>query len=500
MSLSGDYRVEPKGLSCLALAGVLTGATMVLRPRHQVFLAPVEGIQVSLCSILLCCVLVLLKERPVLADFYSIDLVQVCYIFINAVCSAVALSIGGSTLALGSLSRTVRFTTVPIGFISLTGCLARLSTQSSLMTIVQLCSFCAALFALVRLKTKLPGEVDEPAQERKVEPVHTLGRIISSDNGNIKHSPDRVRRLSTALDPYLSRFQWSGAGLYITAIIAFLFLNFKPNRHNIPTPLLDSTFQPNSHVEVVISMYKEPTASVTSLISSLQHIPAIANATIHVYTKNEKANRTNLQLLTGAHKVTVLSNTGRESGTYLYHILHHWDALARHTLFVQAEVHNRAELLWRLEKYFDPLRTGMLDLGFRGHVYPCTGTDQWGWNDDSGVVSRVYNKVYRTPCHPFILSYKGQFLVSASRIRGIHKSVYKDLYQALQEQDSWAHSKPYIRGRADSISAPVFGYTLERLWGVIFQCSDIAAAWKCPSFLGRLWVMGVKTDCQCLDS
>jgi hypothetical protein len=116
----------------------------------------------------------------------------------------------------------------------------------------------------------------------------------------------------------------------------------------------------------------------------------------------------------------------------------------------------------------------MLDLGFRGHSYTCKDTDRWGWSDNSGIISYVYDSIYHAECSPFLLSYKGQFVMSASRIRGNSKDIYSYLHQALVDPASWAHQEPYLQGRPDAMSAPVLGYTVERLWNLLFQCSDVA--------------------------
>lgn len=112
----------------------------------------------------------------------------------------------------------------------------------------------------------------------------------------------------------------------------------------------------------------------------------------------------------------------------------------------------------------------------------------------------MYKAIYHRDCENFELTYKGQFVVSGRRIRGIDRGVYEGLHEALQDAGSWAHDGKYIDGQKDSLSAPVFGYTLERLWGILFQCSTLARSWQCPSEIGSMQVWEKRgAGCQCVD-
>ena len=90
-------------------------------------------------------------------------------------------------------------------------------------------------------------------------------------------------------------------------------------------------------------------------------------------------------------------------------------------------------------------------------------------------------------------------MVSAARIRGIDKSIYQDLWNAFADEKSWAHQDEFVRGRKDSMSAPLVGYTMERIWNLLFQCSDMDIAWKCPTLLSQWRIGGDVSDCQCFD-
>ncbi|KAH7349206.1 hypothetical protein BKA66DRAFT_516514 [Pyrenochaeta sp. MPI-SDFR-AT-0127] len=368
-----------------------------------------------------------------------------------------------------------------------TGCVSILLLQRSYTTFPQLAAFGGAIVTLSRLF----------AQQRALQlPQKHLCRHFSSllveetdeEDVGIPRSASRcvdaltehgLTSVQVSILPSTAWVHWIPAVTSIlVAWIVFVVINFVPappsnSQHQPPT--LDVTFQPRYTTEIVISMYNEPLPDVSSLLLSLKSVPSMSNAKIHHQI--------------GAQHVTKRPNVGREGETYLHHILSHWDSLARHTLFIQAGMHNRDQALSRIRSYFDPERTGMMSLG----------SDMWGWRESASIVSNIYERVYQKPCKPMLLSYKGQFIVSAGRIRGIDKSIYHDLHHALVDSHSWAHQEPYLQGRGDAMSAPAFGFTLERLWSTIFQCSRVETAWQCPSLFSKTKGRGKRTDCQCLD-
>lgn len=52
----------------------------------------------------------------------------------------------------------------------------------------------------------------------------------------------------------------------------------------------------------------------------------------------------------------------------------------------------------------------------------------------------------------------------------------------------------------DSPDNPYFGFTVERIWGLMLQCAtDRGVAVRCPSLLSGMSRGGNVGDCQCLD-
>lgn len=318
----------------------------------------------------------------------------------------------------------------------------------------------------------------------------------------------------TEVPPYTEhppRSPWSFRSLLITfvqvALIWMVFLIFNFQERYIPDipkaiTRLDTTYTAPTPTEIVISMYKERISDVADLIANLRGMDGLSDAQVSIYLKDADANAAHIQTLTKADKITTIPNVGREGETYLYHILNRWDKLAHQTFFLQADVHNPREFYPRIQQYYIPGRTGMLNLGWSGNICDCNHcTDQFQFFDRTNIFANTYAQINgnATVCDRVLLSYKGQFVVSAARIRGVPKSVYEELRDAFVNPDSWAHMEPFLEDRWESMSQPIFGYYLERMWNILFQCADTDVAWKCPTLLSGWRIGGSKADCQCFD-
>jgi len=278
---------------------------------------------------------------------------------------------------------------------------------------------------------------------------------------------------------------------------------------------LDTVYQPTTDLDIVISMYREPMVELTKTIDLITSVKTVAsrNARIYLYIKDQDADLDQMRASLSKYKLTItlLPNVGREGETYLSHILSQWDNLANHTMFLQAETHTPREILPRIRDYFYA-STGMLSLSFMGNTCDCNSnlcTDRF-WSDGSGLVQQTYLTANRlkecpTPDSKILLSYKGQFIASAARIRGVEKKVYADLQKLFVDENSYVHSKEYLSkaadltGTKDQMSAPVFGFSMERLWSSLMQCDDMEVARRCPSLLSGWRTGGSRRDCQCLD-
>lgn len=368
----------------------------------------------------------------------------------------------------------------------LAGCYSTLLTRRSYTNIYQLCCFWLAAMCFSSWSWTRVPQAGLPNT-----------RLAHSTHGRMRSSSWLV---SSPIKPFWKYL----AGVGIASVwIAYGVLNFTERQEAYKPTSLDGTYVASMAIEIVVSMYKEPIEDVAELIRNLKSMPALSDAYITIYVKDNKADSNRIMSQTQANQVITLPNIGREGETYLNHILNRWDSLAQQTIFLQAEIHNPREFYTRVRNYYLRGRTGYLDLGWVGTVCNCnTCSDRLFWTDETYFIPQTYAQVYgsSSTCSYVLLSYKGQFVASAARIRGIDRSIYQGLWQALVDDKSWAHQDAFLHGRPDELSAPDFGYTVERLWSMLFQCSSTDVAWKCPSLVSRWRIGGGVEDCQCFDT
>jgi hypothetical protein len=377
------------------------------------------------------------------------------------------------------------------------GCFSTLLLRRSYMNWWQLCFLVAAVLCLCG------KEIYDSIWNRSKHQSDIRGSYDM-----VSHSPKRRSEDSEESGFSEARTESQGykmrSSLVSVALImlwtAFASFNFGQRQYPQTDTLLDRAYKATVPLEIVVSMYKEKTDDVATLISKLQDMPQISDAHVTIYLKDGEADEEQVKQETNANEVIKLPNVGREAETYLNHILNRWDNLAERTVFLQADVHNPREFYPFVERYFSHNQTGFLNLGWAGNI--CNSADcgdKFGWHDETAFVPYLQNRIDTSPSENVLLSYKGQFVVTAARIRGIEKPIYNDLWQLLVNETSWTHQQTYLRGRKDSMSQPYFGYTMERIWNVLFQCSDMDVAWKCPSLLSGWRSGGSIADCQCFD-
>ncbi|PNS14492.1 hypothetical protein CAC42_3778 [Sphaceloma murrayae] len=339
----------------------------------------------------------------------------------------------------------------------------------------------------------------EPLQEDDPEdPTDSSGRMLLLQQNSVPRQTPRYLKALTVLT-------------ILTWVFSVYLAIFPGGPPSPPAALhLDKTYNPTSSLDIVISMYDEPLPSLTSTLTLLLSLTNISplSPRLFVYTKNYHADLEAIAHAIPASlpspSITLVPNTGREGHTYLHHILSHWDTLGNHTLFLQAATHNPRELGPRIRDFFGP-DTGMLPLGFAGYSCPCDAdvcSDRF-WEDASGIVRETYLKATRRETcasgERVLLSYKGQFVASAARIRGTDRALYEGLYGLFEDAGSWVHREPYLAGRTEEMSAPVFGFTMERMWAGLLQCGAEGVSTRCPSLLSGWRTGGDRGDCQCFD-
>lgn len=343
-----------------------------------------------------------------------------------------------------------------------------------------------------------------------------------SDTHQRAHSPGFDNTATRTLSAYNLCRKATGSFRILSALSIWLLFTcailFKPavpayDRFGADTPRM-----PLTDFDIVVAAYARPGIEIAHDLHDIISLETLHNRTISVYiydkgpetSQNERNIRQYLNDASALY-ISRLDNKGREGGTYLHHIVSRWNRLAGHTLFVQEQAHDFALLKQRIADYLVP-ETGFMPLSYEGKTWKhCEHLRAGTWTGITESISRVSSMINSSDaCQDALLTFRGQFLVSNARIRSNSEAMYAELLRGLNDAESWMHApallrSPWVDAESDSLEDPVFGYTLERLWGVIMRCSNKHSADRNPSLLGSyirsVWFeqkvpLG---DVQCLD-
>ena len=313
--------------------------------------------------------------------------------------------------------------------------------------------------------------------------------------------------------------------LVLLAVIGISWLLFtyttctlKPLPINISTPDLDTKYRPTVGLDIVVARYSQSATTVAQYVDSILEVPSLKQLKTRVFIYDKNSNTTEFQgniteEVVSQNKISVVSleNIGREGDTYLEHMVSRWDDLANHTLFMQDEPHDFSLVKRRIEDYFIA-ETGFLSLSYEGQVCrSCDSCHDQSWSPDPYFLWDLYTSaIAHQYCHDLVLTYRGQFIVSGARIRGNEKAMYESLLHDFRDSASRKHQfedieDPWKESEKDSLENPVFGFTLERMWGVLMQCSELRIGYWSPSllssYLRSAWLGGrfPLENVQCLD-
>lgn len=203
----------------------------------------------------------------------------------------------------------------------------------------------------------------------------------------------------------------------------------------------------NKTKQIIIAKYKENMAWTKGLINipyiiydkfdktSPHHLPNIPTFPVHMFEGIKHAK----------------TPTGRESHTYLYHIIKNYDNLADMNIFLQGQPQ---------EIYTDarsPLRV-LFETDFEGIDFlPLTGpliiADKKAYPLHTGLpLERVFNRLFLDPCPDyFAYGWGATFCVSKKYIHHKPLSFYEEMMQIVYEE-------------------ALSGYIYERLWPTILAC------------------------------
>ncbi|CZS94195.1 uncharacterized protein RAG0_04251 [Rhynchosporium agropyri] len=313
------------------------------------------------------------------------------------------------------------------------------------------------------------------------------------------------------------------------------------------TPTLDTVYgSPRFRsIDVVIAHSEgDSIASLSYLIAMFtsHNFIKFYNPRVIVYSKDssiemtEEAAKKIKGEFQGDFSIQILDNTGGVTATFLHHILSSWSTMTVQTVFLSTAtptISNSTVQLYRnrLADYFVimgfPLpdavpKTGFLNLGESESCYCGQCTDSHGWEDSFHLVPPMFSAARpgTTACESVLLTYGNNFAASAARIRATKQDVWQMLYDGLVDknlENAWAHKrekmpvmlpgeegkgrwkKGAVYGSPDSLAKPYLGLTIERLWGVLLQCSSAEIAWGCPALEVGWRINGRKEDCGCIE-
>ncbi len=242
-----------------------------------------------------------------------------------------------------------------------------------------------------------------------------------------------------------------------------------------------SSARPNDRkLDIVIAHYNNQTLGES--VETWRHVlqqPSVQALSPYVflYCQNEAVSDGDLEWFAARGEVRHLANVGRESHTYIWHIIRNYGDLASHTLFHQdlADSNMANQMLNRLS-LLKP-QTGMLALGYI-HVCSC----QTCYISDIPKLREIWAMTQHTFCSPeasYPAFLRGAFVVSLRRIVSVEVQVYKSLLYYLEApEDHWIHTEHSHEG-SRSPSDPMSGHVLERSWNIIFDCMHLDGPKEC---------------------
>jgi hypothetical protein len=174
--------------------------------------------------------------------------------------------------------------------------------------------------------------------------------------------------------------------------------------------------------------------------------------------------------------VLVVPNWGREGYSYvrwMQTMEAHTD-VAHHVWFTQSVPDEYVEdKLWaRLPLLTE--RTGYLGLGTHGST-PCSGDLGDGFDHLGPFLHTFFYMTTHTFCtHSWTVFYNGYFVVSRKRLRRLQsrRRLLQSVRETLEHADNHTIHTAFASQKKPSTRVdPAFGYALERLWNVFFNCT-----------------------------
>jgi len=202
-------------------------------------------------------------------------------------------------------------------------------------------------------------------------------------------------------------------------------------------------------IGIVIALYNEDSEWI-------HQITEIANTKVYIYLKNPDRFQKIADEFPTCH-VEILENKGRESHTYLFHIVNNYSSLDTYTIFLQGNPFEHVQMY----KIMDAINVATTETAtttttthftglFYSEPFKCDkyGTPHHYLGDNIEI---TYSGIFNQPPPEELVFYPGaQFMVTKENILQHPQTFYSILMD-------YSYKNTYI------------GYALERLWAYIFR-------------------------------
>ena len=291
------------------------------------------------------------------------------------------------------------------------------------------------------------------------------------------------------------------ATFFVAALLWSLKIHFYPSLSILP--------HSPSRLDIVLAHFDENPDEVRHQIELIKHVPVIAalNPRVVIYTKGPMTSTSEadiqlevLRTRLGADIIRVLPNQGRESDTYLTHIVDRYHDLAEHTFFGQADLDKPDLIPPRLMTHFNTT-VGVMSLAPHSSCQCEQCIPRWGAPAEGfkrlPQLFSIFNEQFCPP-DGLLVTFRGQFIVSRDRVHRNSREKYKWLLQTLGNMSHFVHddypSDPWFDDWK-ALDNPKFAHTVERTWLFMFGCNDVAIAEECE------WMdyKSESTRCACYD-
>ena len=271
-------------------------------------------------------------------------------------------------------------------------------------------------------------------------------------------------------------------GLAILSCIVFVHVWILPSS-------LQNQSQPQ--FQLVLSHYNEDLFKVKEWVAAVREMPFVKElgSTVTVYTKNKHADLEQIKELLDAAEVIRLPNVGREQGTYMHHINKTYDNMYPYTMFSQAAITGLnhtgnvsrpfTDWLDNSLRYKFTNETKFFNLQHGGKPLFCTcGRCPTGLYPLLPQLQTLFDNKVCDSTGEQSISWLGQFIVAKEKVIARPRWIYEYIGSLVDApEDHWIHQEEEPASLREALGDsspdnPLFGHTVERIWPMLFNCTN----------------------------